>query len=91
MNIEYTKQQSTSTSDGIKQTKAKEQRQNKLERRHEAERERWLSRSNTLPKRIPARGYELTSSQFDFDILDLSTLATLHIGRAVRGALSRNP
>jgi len=81
-------QRSMSTIDGTKQTKGKP----KSERRHEAERLRWLSRLDALPENaLSAQGYQLTSNLFDFDILDLSTLATLHIGRAVRGALSRNP
>jgi hypothetical protein len=89
--LECSAQRSMSTKDGTKQTKGKEQRL-KSERRHEAERLRWLSRLDALPENaLSAQGYQLTSNLFDFDILDLSTLATLHIGRAVRGALSRNP
>lgn len=40
---------------------------------------------------LSAKGYELTSMRSDFDINDLSTLATLHVGRAARAALSKNP
>lgn len=47
--------------------------------------------TNNLPGSLSAKGYELTSMKSDFDILDLSTLATLHIGRAARAALSQNP
>lgn len=59
-----------------------------------ADRHRWLKKMANLeviPQCISADGYELKSMQSDFDILDLSTLATLHIGRAVRGALAQNP
>lgn len=58
------------------------------------ERPRWPKRLaivKTIPPCLSAGGYELKSIQTDFDILDLSTLATLHIGRTVRGALSANP
>jgi hypothetical protein len=56
--------------------------------------QQWVTRytgAETIPAGLSARGYELTSMKSDFDILDLSTLATLHVGRAARGALSRNP
>lgn len=59
-----------------------------------ADRHRWLKKMANLeviPPCLSADGYELKSMQSDFDILDLSTLATLHIGRAVRGALAQNP
>ncbi|KUJ15570.1 uncharacterized protein LY89DRAFT_735672 [Mollisia scopiformis] len=59
-----------------------------------AERQQWLRKvikGETIPQCLSPDGYELRSMQTDFDILDLSTLATLHIGRAVRGALSQNP
>lgn len=57
-----------------------------------AEKEKWLARLavQSLPESLSAKGYESTSMRTDFDILDLSTLASLHIGRAVRAALSRN-
>ena len=76
-----------------KPVKGKEQRSYKAERRLESERQRFsrLASVTTLPRNIPAQGYQMTSNKYDFDICDLSTLATLHIGRAVRGALSRNP
>ncbi|CAD6441889.1 2d48933b-c2e2-4077-9e8d-7469ac408db9 [Sclerotinia trifoliorum] len=35
--------------------------------------------------------YELMLSKFGFDILELSTLATLHVGRATRRALCKSP
>lgn len=44
-----------------------------------------------LPGSLSAKGYELTSMRSDFDLLDLSTLASLHVGRAARAALSKNP
>ncbi|TVY32632.1 Uncharacterized protein LSUB1_G007880, partial [Lachnellula subtilissima] len=57
------------------------------------DRQRWLAQTltNNVPGSLSAKGYELTSMKSDFDILDLSTLATLHIGRAARAALSQNP
>lgn len=59
-----------------------------------AERQLWLKKLavvETISPCLSPEGYELKSMQMDFDILDLSTLATLHIGRTVRGALSQNP
>ena len=53
--------------------------------------ERWLAKYTSIPASLPARGYELTSIKSEFDILDLSTLATTHINRAGRAALSQNP
>lgn len=47
--------------------------------------------TNGLPGTLSAKGYELTSMKCDFDLLDLSTLATLHVGRAARAALSQDP
>ncbi|TVY20779.1 Uncharacterized protein LARI1_G001817 [Lachnellula arida] len=57
------------------------------------DRQRWLAQTltNNFPGSLSAKGYELTSMKSGFDILDLSTLATLHIGRAARAALSQNP
>ena len=58
------------------------------------DRQRWLATltlTENLPGSLSAKGYELTSMKSDFDILGLSTLATLHIGRAARAALSQNP
>ena len=58
------------------------------------ERQRWLARlalTESLPTSLSAKGYELTSMKSGFDILDLSTLATLHVNRAGRAALSRSP
>lgn len=85
--------------DGNKNTKnaetTKEIRRNLLEVEiNYAERQRWLKKLalvETISPCLSSEGYELKSMQMDFDILDLSTLATLHIGRAVRGALSQNP
>jgi len=45
----------------------------------------------SIPRSLSARGYELTSMKSDFDINDLSTLSTLHVNRAARAALSKNP
>jgi hypothetical protein len=53
--------------------------------------ERWLAKHTAIPASLPARGYELTSIKSEFDILDLSNLATAHINRAGRAALSQNP
>jgi len=50
-----------------------------------------LALVESLSSGMSAKGYELTSMKNDFDILDLSTLATLHVGRFTRGALSNNP
>lgn len=58
-----------------------------------AERQQWLAKATlleTVPPSLPATGYELTSLKSDFDILDLSTVATLHVNRAARAALSKN-
>ncbi|KAG0645217.1 Uncharacterized protein D0Z07_9032 [Hyphodiscus hymeniophilus] len=52
---------------------------------------KWLARHTRIPGSLPARGYELTSIKSEFDILDLSNLATAHINRAGRAALSQNP
>ena len=51
----------------------------------------WLAKHTGIPASLPARGYELTSIKSEFDILDLSNLATAHINRAGRAALSQNP
>jgi hypothetical protein len=74
-------------------SKAKETRPRPNKKR-EIERQQWLARHTapeTIPAGLSARGYELTSMKSDFDILNLSTLATLHVNRAGRAALSRNP
>jgi hypothetical protein len=58
------------------------------------DRQHWIARhahTESIPVGLSARGYELTSMKTDFDILDLSTLATLHVGRMARRALSQNP
>lgn len=57
------------------------------------ERQRYLRRMalTEIPPNLSAKGYELASIKSDFDILDLGTLATLHVGRAVRAALSQDP
>jgi hypothetical protein len=59
-----------------------------------SERQQWLARftlGEPIPASPPARDYELISLKSDFDILDLSTVATLHVNRAARAALSKNP
>jgi hypothetical protein len=58
------------------------------------QRQQWLAKFThieTVPASIPSRGYEWTSMKSDFDILDLSNMATLHVNRAARAALSKNP
>jgi len=58
-----------------------------------AERQQWLARftlGEPIPASPPAKDYELASLKSDFDILDLSTVATLHVNRAARAALSKN-
>lgn len=58
-----------------------------------AERQRLMRRLalTQIPPNLSAKGYELNSIKSDFDILNLSTLAALHVGRAVRAALSQDP
>jgi hypothetical protein len=66
---------------------------NRVER-NALERQRWLAKitlNENVSAGMSAKGYERTSMRSDFDILDLSTLATLHVGRATRAALSQNP
>lgn len=63
-------------------------------KRKEEERQQWIARhahSESISPGLSAKGYEQTSMKTDFDILDLSTLATLHVGRMARRALSQNP
>lgn len=62
------------------------------------EKQRWhikmepLSYNPTVPPTIfSPTSYELMLSKFGFDILELSTLATLHVGRATRRALCKSP
>lgn len=58
----------------------------------ENEERQWIAFiTKSIPPSMSARGYELTSMKSDFDILDLSTLSTLHVNRAARRALSQNP
>ena len=73
--------------------KVKEQRP-KANKKNENERHQWMARlalADSPPRTVSAIGYELTSMKTDFDILNLSTLSTLHVNRAARAALSRNP
>jgi len=56
--------------------------------------QRWLAKlalNKYLPPRVSSTGYELMSSKSGFDIVELSTLATLHVGRATRRAISGDP
>jgi hypothetical protein len=53
--------------------------------------QRRLALTENIPRNLSAKGYELTSMKNDFDIRDLSTLATLYVGRVVRAVLSQNP
>lgn len=62
--------------------KKETERQQKMGRHHKLE---------SIPRGLPAGDYEMTSIKSDFDILNLSTLSTLHVNRAARGALSKNP
>ncbi|ESZ98999.1 hypothetical protein SBOR_0657 [Sclerotinia borealis F-4128] len=62
------------------------------------EKQRWHMKMGSLPSNsaIPASifsptSYEVMLSKFGFDILELSTLATLHVGRATRRALCQSP
>jgi hypothetical protein len=50
-----------------------------------------LALSRTPCTSLPATGYELTNIRSDFNILDLSTLASMFASRAVRNALSQYP
>jgi hypothetical protein len=73
----------------------RKERKNKTERVEPSNTERWLAKHTSvtahIPPSLPARGYELTSIKSEFDILDLSNLASTHINRAGRGALSQDP
>lgn len=57
-------------------------------------RQQWLAKlslAESLSTGMSAKGYELTSMKHDFNILELSTLATLHVGRFTRSELFSNP
>jgi hypothetical protein len=74
----------------------KEKRPRTTKKKEEDKQQQWLSRIPAIecpspPQNLSARGYELTSMKSDFDILDLSTLSSLHVNRAARAALSQNP
>jgi hypothetical protein len=49
-----------------------------------------LSRGS-IPPKPSANGFELVTMKNNFDIIDLSTLATYHVGRATAEALSSDP
>ncbi|KAA8575295.1 hypothetical protein EYC84_004474 [Monilinia fructicola] len=64
------------------------------------EKQRWHIRmgmlpfnpANTIPPSIfSPTSYEIMLSKFGFDIMELSTLATLHVGRSTRRALCQSP
>jgi hypothetical protein len=46
---------------------------------------------SSVPRPMPSVGYELMRMQVDFDVLDLSSLATFHIGQAAARALAAQP
>ncbi|CAG8971900.1 hypothetical protein HYALB_00007816 [Hymenoscyphus albidus] len=50
-----------------------------------------LALGQGLPGTLSAKGYELSSIKSDFDILDLSSLASMYAVRAARAALSNDP
>ncbi|KAH8670130.1 hypothetical protein BGZ60DRAFT_29241 [Tricladium varicosporioides] len=59
-------------------------------RRATKEKDYAVKEISSLSPSLSAKGYQLISIKSDFDILDLSTLATLHVGRAARRALSED-
>ena len=76
----------------IKNTQKGNKTHNNIGERNGAERQRWLFKHiESIPPSLPASGYELTSIKSEFDIIGLSNLATLHINRAGRAAISQNP
>ncbi|TAQ84040.1 hypothetical protein B7494_g7626 [Chlorociboria aeruginascens] len=87
--------------EGSNKIKAKDvalrQKQNKLERaavERQQDQQLWLAKlavAERVPPSPSPKGYELMSQSSRFDILELSTLATLHVGRATRSAISANP
>ncbi|TVY65515.1 Uncharacterized protein LSUE1_G006332 [Lachnellula suecica] len=95
--VEYIREKAISHYNAGKYTKEKETPRPNVTKaeKNTVERQRLLAKLNLTTEGVPgalsAKGYELTSMKSDFDILNLSTLATLHIGRAARAALSRNP
>jgi hypothetical protein len=74
----------------VRQHKApREKENNKL-----TNQQKWFARlalSSSPCSSLPSTGYELTNIKSDFDILDLSTLASMFASRAVRNALSQHP
>lgn len=73
--------------------KVREPRPKKIVKK-EVDKQQWNARviiAEAPPRNLPASGYELTSMKSDFDVVDLSTLSSLHVNRAARAALSRNP
>jgi hypothetical protein len=94
--VQYISEKPVSRYDGGKYPKEKEKpvRSTASKADRNVDRQRWLAKlalTDGLPGTLSAKGYELTSMKSDFDILDLSRLATLHVGRAARAALSQNP
>lgn len=66
----------------------------------DCEKERWHMRMGMFPSNpavsispsvFSPTSYELMLSKFGFDIVELSTLATLHVGRSTRRALCQSP
>jgi hypothetical protein len=53
--------------------------------------EREMPSTRKIPLKPSAKGYELITMKNGFDIIDLSTLATYHVGRATAQALSSDP
>jgi len=50
-----------------------------------------LASTRSIPGSMSRKDYELMSMNCGFDILDLSTLTTYHVGRAARNVLSAEP
>ncbi|KUJ10138.1 uncharacterized protein LY89DRAFT_656779 [Mollisia scopiformis] len=50
-----------------------------------------LRESQTLYANVSGTGYEQITHKYGFNILDLSDLATFHVGRSTRTSLSSNP
>jgi hypothetical protein len=78
------------TPPGVKKYKVLQEKEaNKMTRQ-----QMWLASLALSPNpctSLPATGYELTNVKSDFNILDLSTLASMFASRAVRHALSQYP
>jgi hypothetical protein len=53
--------------------------------------EHGISSRGSIPPKPSANGFELVAMKKNFDIIDLSTLAMYHVGRATAEALSSDP